>query len=146
MFEFSIAIPAHDRGENGPKWMSELLDSLERQTFQDFEVVVSDQSKNDDIMNVCKDYDFQFTYIKYQGDVPCENINIALNHCEGRIIKPMFSDDIFLKDYALERIQKEYDKLDVNGHSVDSQTGMVKINTIRKHRYGQTKLLKVETY
>ena len=54
MFEFSIAIPAHDRGENGPKWMSELLDSLERQTFQDFEVVVSDQSKNDDIMNVCK--------------------------------------------------------------------------------------------
>ena len=51
MFEFSIAIPAHDRGENGPKWMSELLDSLERQTFQDFEVVVSDQSKNDNIMN-----------------------------------------------------------------------------------------------
>ena len=46
MFEFSIAIPAHDRGENGPKWMAELLDSLERQTFQDFEVVVSDQSKN----------------------------------------------------------------------------------------------------
>ena len=51
MFEFSIAIPAHDRGENGPKWMAELLDSLEKQTFQDFEVVVSDQSKNDDIMN-----------------------------------------------------------------------------------------------
>ena len=51
MFEFSIAIPAHDRGENGPKWMGELLDSLEKQTFQDFEVVVSDQSKNDDIMN-----------------------------------------------------------------------------------------------
>ena len=79
MFEFSIAIPAHDRGENGPKWMAELLDSLEKQTFQDFEVVVSDQSKSDDIMNVCKEYDFQFTYIKYQGDVPCENINTALN-------------------------------------------------------------------
>ena len=46
MFEFSIAIPAHDRGENGPKWMGELLDSLEKQTFQDFEVVVSDQSKS----------------------------------------------------------------------------------------------------
>ena len=46
-----------------------------------------------------------------RGDVPCENINTALNHCEGRIIKPMFSDDIFLKDYALERIQQEYNKL-----------------------------------
>ena len=58
MFEFSIAIPAHDRGENGPKWMAELLDSLEKQTFQDFEVVVSDQSKNDNIMNVCKNMIF----------------------------------------------------------------------------------------
>ena len=40
MTEFSIAIPAHDRGENGPKWMAELLDTLEEQTCQDFEVVV----------------------------------------------------------------------------------------------------------
>ena len=61
MFEFSISIPAHDRGKNGPKWMTELLDSLERQTFQDFEVVVSDHSKKYDIMKVCKDYDFHFT-------------------------------------------------------------------------------------
>ena len=109
MFEFSIAIPAHDRGENGPKWMGELLDSLEKQTFQDFEVVVSDQSKNDDIMNVCKEYDFDFTYIRYEGDVPCENINIALENCEGRIIKIMFSDDIFMRKDALERIKYEYD-------------------------------------
>ena len=96
MFEFSIAIPAHDRGENGPKWMSELLDSLERQTFQDFDVVVSDQSRNDNIMNVCKEYDFDFTYVKYQGSVPCENINVALSECTGRIIKIMFSDDVLV--------------------------------------------------
>ena len=57
MSEFSIAIPAHDRGENGPKWMRELLDTLENQTFQDFEVVISDQSKNDNIMEACQDYD-----------------------------------------------------------------------------------------
>ena len=110
MFEFSIAIPAHDRGKNGPMWMRELLDSLEKQTFQDFEVVVSDQSKNDDIMDVCKDYDFEFTFLRYQGNVPCENINTALKFCEGRIIKMMFSDDIFLSSHALERIQKEYNK------------------------------------
>ena len=54
MSEISIAIPAHDRGENGPKWMRELLDSLKQQTFQDFDLLVSDQSKNDNIMNVCK--------------------------------------------------------------------------------------------
>jgi len=109
MSEISIAIPAHDRGENGPKWMRELLDSLKNQTFQDFDVVVSDQSKNDNIMNVCKEYDFDFTYIKYEGDVPCENINIALNECTGRIIKIMFSDDVLVTDTALEKIHAEYD-------------------------------------
>ena len=109
MSEFSIAIPAHDRGENGPKWMRELLDTLEQQTFQDFEVVVSDQSKNDKLMNVCQEYDFDFTYIKYEGSVPCENINTAVDNCEGRIIKMMFSDDIFMRKDALERIKYEYD-------------------------------------
>tara|TARA_B100001250_G_scaffold355502_1_gene330038 strand:- start:33 stop:806 length:774 start_codon:yes stop_codon:yes gene_type:complete len=112
MSEFSIAIPAHDRGENGPKWMRDLLNSLRQQTYQDFEVVVSDQSKNDNIKEVCEDSlydDFDFTYIKYEGDVPCENINIALDNCEGRIIKIMFSDDIFMRKDALQRIKYEYD-------------------------------------
>ena len=44
----------------------------------------------------------------YKGDVPCENINIALDECEGDIIKIMFSDDIFVSDSALELIDKAY--------------------------------------
>lgn len=108
---FSIAIPSHDRGENGPVWMRELLNSIKSQTFQDLEVVVSDQSKNDNILNVCQEYsdDFEFKYIQYQGSVPCENINIALDECEGEIIKLMFSDDIFINESALEIINEEYE-------------------------------------
>lgn len=109
---FSIAIPTHDRGSNGPKWMRELLDSIKFQTFQDLEIVVSDQSKNDNILNACQEYsdDFEFKYIRYTGNVPCENINIALNECKGEIIKIMFSDDIFITDTALETIADAYDK------------------------------------
>jgi glycosyltransferase involved in cell wall biosynthesis len=111
MSEFSIAIPAHDRGINGSLWMRELLQSLKIQTFQDFDIVVSDQSKNDNILNVCEEYsnDFEFTYVKYQGSVPCENINVALNNCTGKIIKIMFSDDIFADENALKTIKKIYD-------------------------------------
>lgn len=107
---FSIAIPAHDRGKNGPIWMKELLDSIKNQTFQDLEIVVSDQSKNDVILNTCKEYSdyFDFKYVRYQGNVPCENINTALDECEGDIIKIMFSDDIFIVDNALEIIDKNY--------------------------------------
>ena len=65
---FSIAIPAHDRGENGPIWMRELLESIKVQTSSDLEIVVSDQSKNDKILDVCQEYsdDFDFKYIRYQ--------------------------------------------------------------------------------
>jgi glycosyltransferase involved in cell wall biosynthesis len=109
---FSIAIPTHDRGNNGPKWMRELLDSIKDQTFQDFEIIVSDQSKNDRILDVCKEYSefFEFKYVKYEGNVPCENINIALDECKGEIIKIMFSDDIFINKNSLEIIDNEYKK------------------------------------
>ena len=50
MSKFSICIPTHDRGENGPKWMRELLNSIKKQTFKDFDIVVTDQSKNDLIL------------------------------------------------------------------------------------------------
>lgn len=109
---FSIAIPAHDRGENGPIWMKELLDSIKIQSFKDLEIIVSDQSKNNNILNVCQEYsnDFDFKYVKYEGSIPCENINIALDECEGEIIKIMFSDDIFVNNRSLEIIDSEYRK------------------------------------
>ena len=50
-------------------------------------------------MNVCKDYDFHFTYLRYQGNVPCENINTALKYCEGRIIKPTYHPVLPLSYY-----------------------------------------------
>ena len=113
MPEFSIAIPTHDRGENGPKWLRELLDSLRAQTFQDFDIVVSDQSRNDLILDTCKEYsdDFDFTFVRYEGDVPSENINVGLNECTGKIVKIMFSDDVFVTEDALETIHKEYDRI-----------------------------------
>ena len=110
MKRFSICIPAHDRGMNGPIWMKDLLESLKKQTLQDFDVVVSDQSYNDNILNACKEYsdDFEFTFIRYGGDIACENINIALRECTGEIVKIIFSDDIFVSNRALEIISNYY--------------------------------------
>jgi len=110
MPRFSIVIPTHDRGENGPKWMRELLDSLKIQTFQDFDIVVSDQSKNDKILDTCKEYseNFEFTYIRYEGEVPCENINIGLRECTGEIVKIIFSDDVVVDKNALQIINDAY--------------------------------------
>ena len=90
--------------------MRELLDSLKIQTFQDFDIVVPDQSKNDKILDTCKEYseDFEFTYIRYKGEVPCENINIGLRECTGEIVKIIFSDDVVVDKNALQIINDAY--------------------------------------
>ena len=56
MSRISICIPTHDRGEYGPKWLRELFDSIRKQTLQDFDVVVVDESENDLILDTCKEY------------------------------------------------------------------------------------------
>lgn len=114
MSRFSIAIPTHDRGNEGSLWLKELFETIKSQTFQDFDIVISDQSKNDLILDTCKEYsdDFEFTYVRYEGNVPCENINIALDNCTGEIIKIMFSDDVFTSNNALEIIHHAYKEYD----------------------------------
>ena len=111
MSRISLAIPCHDRGENGPLWLDELFQSIKSQTFQDIDIVISDQSENDLIMNKCKEWSqtFEFTYLRYQGSTPCENINTALENCTGDITKIMFSDDVFVKNTALEIVVQTLD-------------------------------------
>ena len=109
MSEISICIPTYEYGGKGVYFLSKLLDSIEMQTFKDFNIVISDHSRNEDIMNFCRDsdYDFEFTYIKnvngrgYQA----VNTNCALEYAEGRIIKLIYQDDIFIDTQALEKIK-----------------------------------------
>ena len=50
MSQISICIPTYEY--KGRKWsLAELFDSIERQTFRDFDIVISDHSKDDLILN-----------------------------------------------------------------------------------------------
>ena len=71
MPRFSIVIPTHDRGENGPKVDERTTRFIKEYKHSvDFDIVVSDQSKNDKILDTCKEYseNFEFTYIRYEGE------------------------------------------------------------------------------
>ncbi len=56
MTTISICIPTHEMGGQGSEFLRQSFDILATQTFQDFDVVVSDHSKNDSIENLCKKY------------------------------------------------------------------------------------------
>jgi glycosyltransferase involved in cell wall biosynthesis len=112
MPEISVCIPTYEYKGQGVQFLSELFDSLETQTFKDFDVVISDHSVDDEIMNFCRDndYDLNITYIKnpngrgYQSP----NTNCVLQNAEGKILKLIYQDDIFVSDLALEKIKNAF--------------------------------------
>ena len=103
MTKISVAMPTHDRGSNGGLWLSEIFDTLKSQTFKDFSIVISDQSKNNIIYDTCERYrDYlDIKYVQCEGTNPCKNINTAIKNCSSEIIKIMFSDDLICCDNYL---------------------------------------------
>ena len=68
MSEISICIPTYEFKGDGVKYLSELFDTLRVQTFQDFNIVVSDHSVDDEIHDFCKEASelFEIIYIRNQ--------------------------------------------------------------------------------
>jgi glycosyltransferase involved in cell wall biosynthesis len=108
MKKMSIAIPTWESYGRGAEFLDDLLRTIEIQHFKNFEVVISDHSKNDDVYNKVLEFNSKFD-IKYfrnrkkLGNSPF-NTNTAIKKCSGEIIKIMFQDDFFYDDEAFEKI------------------------------------------
>lgn len=83
MPRISICVPVHDM-ENGSYFFKRLTDSLEKQTFKDFELIVTKEGKM------------------------AENTNAAIKQAKGEIIKILFMDDFFASSEALQHIQDSF--------------------------------------
>ena len=104
----SIAIPTWESHGRSAEFLDDLLRTIEIQRFKDFEVVISDHSKNDDVYNKCSEFTdkFDIRYIRNSqkhGNSPA-NLNYAISWCKGEIIKIMFQDDFFYDDESLDKI------------------------------------------
>jgi len=109
--KISICIPTYEYHGKGVKYLTELLDTITTQTFKDFDIVISDQSKNSDIKDLINTYsDLAITYIKNSdGGNSISNTNNAVRHATGKIIKIIFQDDLFVSNNALEKINSAFD-------------------------------------
>ena len=115
-------------GGYGHEFLDQLLHELKQQTVQDFEVVISDQSIDNKVLEVCQQHAFTMNIVYFKsfynkGKAAC-NINKAMQYASGEIIKILYQDDFFVDAQALEKISKEFDngaKWVVNGftHSHD---------------------------
>lgn len=78
-----MCVPVHDM-ENGGYFLKRLTDSLAKQTFQDFELIVTEQ-----------------------GTMP-ENSNRAIKRAKGDIIKMLYMDDFLYSRLALQNLSDTF--------------------------------------
>lgn len=99
----SVAIPTHSM-ESGQYFFKRCLESLWKQSYQDFEIIVTDNSDDEVIEDICK---FYFTGIKYfrnpkKGMAP--NTNEAIKQSKGDLIKILYMDDFLNHPDSLQDI------------------------------------------
>jgi glycosyltransferase involved in cell wall biosynthesis len=105
---FSIAIPTWEINGKGVEYLDYSLNIIAQQTFKDFEVVVSDHSQNDDIEQLCIEYNKVMRVKYYKNDVGrgkiAPNVNNAIRKSEGQYIKILFQDDFLFDIDSLETV------------------------------------------
>jgi glycosyltransferase involved in cell wall biosynthesis len=119
----SIGLPVY----NGERYLTESLDSLLSQTFEDFELIVSDNASTDGTAEICHRYAKEDSRIRYfrqpynVGSSP--NHNFVILNARGALFKSASHDD----RYAPELLERCVEVLDqcpqfVLAHSWSSVT------------------------
>lgn len=105
--KLSIAIPTYESAGFGVEFLRFTLDKLKSQSFTDFDVVISDQSQDSLIKDLCDTYsqDLDIKYILniYDRGRLSGNLNNAITHCGGDIIKILCQDDFLWDEISLEK-------------------------------------------
>ena len=101
----SIGLPVY----NGEKFLKETLDSILAQTFEDFELIISDNASTDRTEEICKEYAAKDRRIRYYRNK--ENLGAGWNNnrvfelCTGEYFKWNAHDDVCAPEF-LERCIK----------------------------------------
>jgi len=103
MAKITVAVPVHGM-DNKEFFLKRLLDSLWSQTFQDFDIVVSDNSDDRILGDICDYYKTGITYLQNPRKGMAQNTNEAIKASKGTLIKILYMDDFMAHDKALQRI------------------------------------------
>jgi glycosyltransferase involved in cell wall biosynthesis len=106
---FSIAIPTYEMHGLGIEYLSQSLSVLNKQSFKDFEVIISDHSADNRIKDCCQiwtnEIDIKYFRNDYKVGESSPNINNAIKKSTGEWIKILFQDDFLYGASALEDLK-----------------------------------------
>ncbi len=94
---FSVVVPVFNR----PGEVDELLESLTRQTFKDFEVIIVEDGSSIPCREVCSKYDnrLHLTYIEKENSGPGQSRNCGAERASGDFLLILDSDVVLPEGY-----------------------------------------------
>ena len=100
----SIVIPTYEYNGLAKSLLNTLLKSIEKQTYKNYEIIVSDHSKNDVIKEYLMDWQ-HLPIFYYKNELGIGNSSVNMNHgiklSKVEYIKIMHMDDWFCNDNTL---------------------------------------------
>jgi glycosyltransferase involved in cell wall biosynthesis len=84
---------------NYARYIGEAIESLQRQSYSNFEVVICDDGSSDDSCAVIQDYaaaDSRITFHAKRNAGQASALNLAFSHCCGDIVCILDADDTFV--------------------------------------------------
>lgn len=129
MVDFSIIVPVY----NAEKTLNKCLDSICKQSFSNYEVILIDDGSTDQSFSICKSYEIQnkkFSVHHQKNSGPSVARNFGLELATGKWICFVDSDDSIEVSY-LQDIQDAAQSFDANvvfiGHNKVDENGMKEV-------------------
>lgn len=106
----SVCIPAYGQMGKGKEYLKHNLDMLRKQSFKDFEVVITDDSEGDELEKLCKEYsDLDIKYHRNERGLGISgNTNKAMSLAKGELIKIIFMDDYLFDEDSLKDVHLNF--------------------------------------
>ena len=124
MIKYSFIVPVY----NTKKYLKKCLNSLVKQTYKDFEIIVINDGSTDNSMDIINDYSKKYKNIKVINQKN-QGLSMARNNgvkeAKGKYILFIDSDDYVNAD-LLENIDKEINDVDVLRYQVVTETDKYK--------------------
>jgi glycosyltransferase involved in cell wall biosynthesis len=101
----SVGLPVY----NGQKYLAEAIDSLLGQSFEDFELIISDNASTDRTSDICRRYaeqDHRVRYIRQPYNMGLSaNHNFVVEQARGEFFKWAACDDVYGRDLLLRCVE-----------------------------------------
>jgi glycosyltransferase involved in cell wall biosynthesis len=135
MTQVSVVIPTYNR----EKFVTLAIDSVLRQSFKDYEIIIVDDGSTDKTKKVLDSYYGKIKYFYQKNSGVCGALNTGIHLSQGVWIAILGSDDEWMPEYLSYQMEHAEQNPEIVTHITNTVT--IRPGGIRENHFLGTKLL-----